>query len=432
MKLHKGPLLITAVATFIFVTPFCAASADPLFEPLQDSLDYFLLHDDAVDRLIEHTGNTAHGLTPRLAAVGPASEEQVRFLLIEQVVANLERKRAAVGPHGESFPLTEDEIRSTVIEYEAYKIESYVTSGVFPKRYFGYFDGKWETAAHEYILADTVHTAVEVINDWLAAESDPIRITDMEVALTWVSEGGTLLLGEQYEFIDSIHPIFGVGLDDIASGTKELAPLMALLDDTCGTDLGSIVGWQEQNGAQVAVLQRYMTFEESVVATALMWVWEKRIAQRKLAKASRTPLQHRPLDEQFILGSLVYNSGLIHDTGREQLIRDFDTGESLFATSERNAQRRARLNVVSPEVVLEELLQGAGYRDQHTSWLAVYHILQRWGGYHGMDLFTDVFDDNGMYDMECWEDWLVEHDALEAEWERLLERPEAAGNHNKR
>ncbi len=428
MKLYKVPLLITAVATLCFVTPLCATSADPLSDPLRETIDYFLLHDSAgIERLILHVDDTSASLTPRLAEIGPATEEQVRTLLVEQVTANLEAKRDANGPHGESFPMTEDEIRTTVIDYEAYKIEAYVTSGVFPKKYFGYFDGKWETAEHEYILAVTVHTAVGIINSWLEAEGDPLRVTDMEVALTWVSEGGTLLLGELYEECDSIHPILGVGLDDIASGTKDLEPLMYKLDAATGTDLCSIVGWQDDGGAKVATLQRYMTFEESIVATALMWIWEKRIAQRKLAATGRKPLHDRPLDEQFILGSLVYNSGLIHDRGRQRLIRGFDTGESLFATSERNAHRRARLDVVTPEVALEELLQGQGYRDQQTSWLAVYHILQRWGGYHGIAQFTDVFDDAGMYDMDCWDEWKREYDALEAEWTRHLEHTQGGG-----
>jgi len=355
---------------------------------------------EATSRLVEHLDRAASDLGKRLRATGDAGDDDVGRLLRTQVCANLDAKARLAG--GEIFPMTEDEIRRTVIDYEVFKIEAYVSSGVFPKRYFGYFDGKWDTAEHEGTLARTTHTSVEVINAWLVETDQPLRINDAEVAVTWVSEGGALLLRENQDELNSIHPVYGVGLDDIASGTAELADLMGRLDAALGTELSGIVGTRETDEGERAVLQRQMTFEESIAGTALMWIWEKRIAQRKLKKDGRPLLHDRPLDEQFILGSLVYNSGLIHDAGREFEIRDFRTGDRLKATSDRNAHRRQELNLVPPADALAELLTGSGYRDQHTSWLAVYHVLQRYGGWLGLRNHTDVFDEHGTYRMERW------------------------------
>ena len=357
---------------------------------------------EAASRLEARLDGAAAELATRLRAVGDAPDGDVGLLLRDRVRANLVAKAELAGPGGEAFPLDEEDIRRTVIDYEAFKIEAYVTSGVFPKRYFGYFDGKWDTAAHEATLAGATHTSVEVINRWLVETGQPLRVNDAEVAVTWVAEGGALLLRENQDGLNSVHPVYGVGLDDIASGTAELGDLMGRLDEALGTDLSGIVGYRESEDGEQAVLQRHMTFEESIAGTALMWVWEKRIAQRKLEKAGRPLLHERPLDEQFILGSLVYNSGLIHDAGRELEIRDFRTGDRIVATSDRNAHRRDELNLVPPAEALAELLTGADYRDQQTSWLAVYHVLQRYGGWLALRRFTDTFDESGSYRMGAW------------------------------
>ena len=368
---------------------------------LAEILARFAADPDAVSRLLVHLDTSAEALATRLGATAPVEGEDVEDLLRERVAGNLAAKARLTGPEGEPFPLAEDEIRRTVIDYEAFKIEGYVTSGVFPKRYFGYFDGKWDTAERERTLAWTTHESVRVINDWLGETGQPWRINDAEVAVTWVAEGGAILLRENQDELDAVHPVYGVGLDDIASGTAELVDLMARLDVALGTDLAGIVGYRDGDaGRRQAVLQRNMTFEESIAGTALMWVWEKRIAERKLRRAGRPLFHERPLDEQFILGSLVYNSGLIHEEGREFEIRDLRTGARLKAISDRNAARRPELNLVPPAEALVELVSGAGYREQPTSWLAVYHVLQRYGGWLAMQRFTDCFDESGSYRME--------------------------------
>ena len=74
-------------------------------------------------------------------------------------------------------------------------------------------------------------------------------------------------------------------------------------------------------------------------------------AAERVAALGEKPLHERPLEEQFIIASLVYNSGILHTPGRWRMVRRFATGAWVFATSERNAERRWRLPVAPPSEV---------------------------------------------------------------------------------
>jgi hypothetical protein len=210
--------------------------------------------------------------------------------------------------------------------------------------------------------------------------------------------------------MDSLHPVLDVGLDNLASGLGEYGPLLARVDEGCGTDLAGTVAHtapgEQPAGAigrlmapegQDAWLMRPATFREGIVGTALMWIWEKEIAQRKLAAEGRDPLWERPLADQFVIGSLVYNSGILHSEATTQSLLAFQTGERLFSDSEKNAHRRPRLNLLAPGPLLAELLATGALREQWTSWLGVYHVLQRYGAWEGLRRFSGVFDDGGMF-----------------------------------
>ena len=56
---------------------------------------------------------------------------------LQTVMANLKAKEVK---------LDAETAKRTVVEYEMFKAESFVTGGVFPKRYFGYFDERHDTA----------------------------------------------------------------------------------------------------------------------------------------------------------------------------------------------------------------------------------------------------------------------------------------------
>lgn len=334
-------------------------------------------------------------LSVELPTTTPTPVADLRAALLDQVCANLEAKAALRGSSGETFPLSADDVRRTVVDYEAFKLSAYASSGVSPKRYFGYFDRRWDTAEHEQRLVEVIRASTPVINAWLTEQGEPWTVNDMEIAVTWVAEGGALMLGSDPLRRQNIHPIADVGLDDIFSGTDQLGDLMQRLDAANRTGLSTIVDGSYDG--RYARLSRFMTYEESIVGTALMWVFEKRITQRKLLRDGRAPLQDRPIDEQFVLSSLVYNSGLVHDAGREKQILAFEGASRLVGISDRNADRRAVLPVATPDLALAELVTGVGYRRQPTSWLAVYHVLQRYGGYEALRRFTDVFDEQGAF-----------------------------------
>ncbi len=345
------------------------------------------------NRLLQHLDEQAGATAKTLAALSKVPASEIESRLVVNVARNLEDKAREVDSRGARLSLSPDELRRTVIDYECFKLETFTTSGVFPKRYFGYFDEKWDTAPYEQVLRETVHASVAIANEFLRERDSAVRLTDAEIAVTFIAEGGALLLREKQQELENIHPIYGIGLDDIATGFSKYKDLVSRLDARLGTRLADVVVWQ---GGQ-PLLNRYFRFREAIAGTALMYVYEKEIASRKLKEAGRTPLSDLPLRDQFIVGSLVYNSGNPHDAERLRMIATFSTADYLWRVSEKNRSRRALLNVLPANLSIPELLQLGDYPEQATSWNAVYHILQRYGAYVALKRFTDVFDGGDMF-----------------------------------
>ncbi|MFH1467197.1 MAG: hypothetical protein ABIO70_22625 [Pseudomonadota bacterium] len=346
----------------------------------------------------------AGALAEDLSAHGPADPAQVRAVFEELVTARL----SSWATHG--LPVDATRLRRQALDWERFRLARYVSSGVFPKTYFGFFDEAGDTAAAEVVLRETTGCACGEINAWLVEGGNPLRVTDAEIAVTFVAEGGALLLTIDQARMDQLHPVLDVGLDNIASGLGDYGALLHRLDRACGTDLAGTVAHtapgQQPAGAigrlmapqgQDAWLMRPATFREGIVGTALMWIWEKEIAQRELATEGRDPLWERSLAEQYVIGSLVYNSGILHSEATTRSLLAFDTGARLFQDSEKNAHRRPRLNLLAPGPLLEELLRSGTLREQHTSWLGVYHVLQRYGAWEGLRRFSAVFDEDGRF-----------------------------------
>ncbi|MBL8912727.1 MAG: hypothetical protein JNM17_18680 [Archangium sp.] len=238
-------------------------------------------------------------------------------------------------------------------------------------------------------MKKTVRDTTRACNKWLESQRSPLRVTEAEILVTFLAEGGAELLREKQKGLESIHPVQGIGLDDIAKGFVDLAPLVKLLDAEAGTHLEEIVVWQDKT----PYLSRNFVFEEAIAGTAAMWVWEKQIAERKLLAQNRPSLSTRPLDEQFVISSLVYNSGILFDESTIQRIKKLDTGTYIFELSEKTKAKRWPLPVYAPKDALALMLGGGRYPEQPTSWSTVYHLLQRHGGYVGLHRFTDTFDE---------------------------------------
>ncbi|MCB9797249.1 MAG: hypothetical protein H6741_31560 [Alphaproteobacteria bacterium] len=340
---------------------------------------------EALDALLAQARVEAQAAARSLGAWG-AEAGAVEAAYDEQVLARLQSlSRAGLRYDAEA-------LQQKVLAYERFKMERYASSGVFPKRYFGYVDLDGDTAAREAQLLRDTHAARLLVNDYLAEQGVAWRVTDAEILVTFIAEGGALMLGPRQHLADDVHPVYDIGLDDVAHGSKDLAPMMQRMDAELGSGLQDIVLWKDGE----AYLRRNMSFQEAVLGTALMWVWEKQICARKLAEAGRAPLEGRPLDQQFILGSLVYNSGILFSDGRMAQIRDFRTGEYLQDVSVKNEKKRWLLDLLDPAGLSAEIVSGVGYREQPTAWNAVYHVLQRWGGYAALDAYTSVWGEDGM------------------------------------
>jgi hypothetical protein len=413
--LAAGSLLAACTANSSIEPPAGAApepAATPEPEPapttLEEAIAWFVKDPTEQQALLADLDREGAALAQAFSAHGPADPQRVQALLRAHVEQRLlgwvAKDRQA------DFPVDAERIRRQAIRWDRLRLEAYVGSGVFPKTYFGYFDEAWDTAGYERTLRETTVCSRKIINAWQRERGAQVRVTDAEIAVTFVAEGGALLLTTDQDRIDTLHPVMDVGLDDLASGLGDYDDLLTRLDAGCGTDLRGTVtytapgvqpeGLDQRLAApegQWAWLVRYASYEEGIVGTALMWAWEKEIAARKLAEGGRTPMQDRPLDQQFIIGSLVYNSGLVHGEAAARRIAAFEGGAITHDTSERNAHRRPRLNMLPPSEQLGELLEEGRFRDQPTSWLAVYHILQRYGGWEGLRRYSDVFDDAGMY-----------------------------------
>lgn len=372
----------SAVRALLLLFPLLAF---PALADARSELRSFVKEDEALS-LEAHLKKTATALHAKLRRVDSCDADQVVSQLTRLVEENLRLKRA------DRFPLDASRIRRQVIEAEAFKLEAFVATGVFPKRYFGYLDEQHDTAAYETRLKIAARQASRACNRWLENQHAPFRVTDQELIVTFLAEGGAVLLRERQDQLESIHPVQGIGLDDIASGFTELAPLVKLLDAELGTHLAGIV----KGPAGKRYLSRLFGFEEALAGTAAMWVWEKQIAERKLLARGRPGLGKRPLDEQFVIASLVYNSGILFEEKTISRIRALDTGGYVYELSEASKAKRWALPVLPPQRGLKLILGGGAYPEQLTSWSAAYHVLQRHGAYVGLSRFTEAFDARGM------------------------------------
>lgn len=320
------------------------------------------------------------------------------------IASNLASK---VASHSEGASFTAETIISSTVEFEAFRITNFRNSGVAPKRYFGFLDEKGRTAAYETKLRTVSARVSPIINAYAEEKRLGVRVTPKEIIVTHLAEGGALLLTRDFYLADSIHPVSGIGLDDYRLGLKQYADLVSTIDIEFKSRLAAIANNPERPRANAILgagtvrrLERYvgavsMTFDESVLATAIMYLWEKVITEQKRRAAGGTPLNTLSLDEQFVVTSLVYNSGILFSDERVRQIMAFDTAEYLAETSEKNAATRQKLPVMQPNAADALLERDEPLPVQPTSWNAVYHILQRYGAWVALTKFASFFSPDG-------------------------------------
>ena len=284
------------------------------------------------------------------------------------VADNVDMKRRSIA-EGVTFDTAI--LVATTVEYEAFRIATFRTSGVAPKLYVGFLDRRGRTAAYEAKLFDISTRAADLLNAHARKRGLTFTVTAKEIAVTQISEGGALLLTADFANVDQSHPVYGVGLDDYMIGFKRYPGLLAEVDAAFGTKLSALKGTRADA----------LTFTETILGTAIMYLYEKDLADQKLKAEKRAPIASLPLDEQFVHASLVYNSGILFSDERVKQMLAFDAGAYLFDISERSYPKRPKLVVMPPDKADAWLAEGRSLPEQPTSWNAVYHVLQRYGGW---------------------------------------------------
>lgn len=278
-----------------------------------------------------------------------------------------------------------DRLIRTTLKYESFRLSMFRNSGVAPKLYFGFLDEVGTTAAYEKELLRVAGQVAAILNNYAAKNHLGVRVTAKEIAVTQLAEGGALLLTKAFTAVDHAHPVYGVGLDDYRIGFRRFPGLTEEIDAAFGTRIGAMQGARDDA----------MTFVETVLGTAVMYLYEKDLAEQKLRAESRPSLAGLPLDEQFVVASLVYNSGILFSDERVKQILAFRTGDYLADISLRSALKRPALPVVTPEAADAWLAEGKSLPEQNTSWNAVYHVLQRYGAWVALTRFSTLFAADG-------------------------------------
>jgi hypothetical protein len=295
---------------------------------------------------------------------------------------NLARKALS---KAEGVRFDADLLTRTALKYEAFRIKAFRDSGVAPKLYAGFLDGVGATANYEKTLLRVAGAVAPFLNAYAQKVGSSARVSAKEIAVTQIAEGGALLLTTRLDHIDQVPPVQGVGLDDYRIGFRRFTGLAEEIDRAFGSHLASMKGGPDDK----------MTFEESILGTAVMYFYEKDLAEQKLRAEKRPSLANLPLDEQFVAASLVYNSGILFSDERIKQILGFATGAYLADISERSAPKRPRLPVMTPEAADAFLAEGKSLPEQNTSWNAVYHVLQRYGAWVALTRFADMFAADG-------------------------------------
>jgi hypothetical protein len=299
------------------------------------------------------------------------------------LIDNLESKIASSST---GYVLSVERVIKHAILYEAFRIETFISSGVSPKRYFGFFDEEGDTASYEMILRETTVDAVRLVNSYAVKHAWPIRISEAEVAITFLSEGGALLLTNPEYSANRVHPVRGVGLDDFRIGFSRFPGLVSDFDSFFGTKLAKLL----VPVGEKRVWLRPMTFREAVLGTALMYLYEKEIAATKMKKDWGKQMNALSFRKQFIATSLVYNSGILFVEERIEQIEKFVTADYLAEVNRKS--NRPKLNVYSRAGSEQFLQNQRKFPRQLTSWSAVYHIIQRYGAWIAVEKFSNVFE----------------------------------------
>ena len=244
----------------------------------------------AVGSLTSETGATVALETALASQIAKLANPSWGPGYCRAVADNLAAKAVSLS-EGVSF--TTQTLIATAVEFEAFRITSFRNSGVAPKRYFGYVDERGKAAVYEKQLKTVATRVAPILNAYAVKKGLGVTVTPKEIVVTHIAEGAALLLSTDLANVDRVHPVSGVGLDDYRHGFKQYADLVDEIDAAFKTKIGALADNPQRplankilSDGAVRRLERElgvvaMTFEESVLGTSVMYLWEKVIAEDK-------------------------------------------------------------------------------------------------------------------------------------------------------
>lgn len=378
---------------------------------LRAPLAYFLDSRSDAEEAVREIGELIErGVVEIAGIVGRERQAAARQLIRANVLDNLYGKMRLKSAATGRFPLAREEVLGSVVGYEIFKLSSFLKSGVVPKRYFGFLDGKWDTADREMTLLRVTRRTGEVINDPQIARERFVAVSDLELLVTYLSEGGALFFRKRetapgVEDPTRIHLYYDLGCDNIWLALHRYPSLVTSIDENLGTNLGAyrVTSFTNEVGDTCRGINQYVSFQESIAAMGLMYLHCKELAARDLARQRTRPgtdwstfdLGALPLDAQLIVTLYHYNTGHLPERATVQRIQTLSTIEYLNEVSRQRPRGKPPLPVPSSPVTAFEQVAEHGYPTQPSSWHGAYNTMQRYGAFVALRRFMDIFDEHG-------------------------------------
>jgi hypothetical protein len=186
--------------------------------------------------------------------------------------------------------------------------------GVRPRRYGGLLD---RTNDAERRFLATLPQVTAFVNDVCARRGQPFRVTEAELAINFISEGGFYLLDE--DIVDDIDGYTYLGIDTLVDNLQALRPWLHG-SITAAVAAGDRTVERTNELGQAVHTLRGLTIEEGLYANSGMYAWSKALSERDIAASGRA-LVDLAAPAHFFWASYYYNAGVgaghrkMHDKG---------------------------------------------------------------------------------------------------------------------
>jgi hypothetical protein len=380
--------------------------------PIEDVVSFFVGNPADVAEAAGYIRNQSRKSGQALAVEYGEDPAAVTNLIQNLIARNLLDKIAISTPSNR-FPLTKQQVMRQVADFEIFRLETFIRSGVFPRRYFGYFDEIWDTAKYETRLRKAIHKATKVANDYLEQTGESIRHTEMELAVFYVSEGGAVRMLYFQENIENNDPWLHGGLQDLIRYVEALPNLLNQLERVIESDIRSAVS----RPAGRMVEGRNLYFDEVIVGSALRYTYMKLHAQKRYRERHGLAIERLPFTEQLIATRSYQEIGprdsrellqeMLHDevftSDQFRMVQNLEGASRLRELALTQAASSEKIVVFGPKENLSRMLKERMYPFQPAEWWGtarhstIYNVLMTYGGMVALTKFSDLFDEAGRF-----------------------------------